>query len=381
MRVPFAQRGTRYQQADIDAVTQLMSASPTDNKWAPIRGFERDWCAHFDVPHALAVSSCTAALHLAIRALGLGAGDTVLVTPWTWVATGNVLLLEGVKPIFVDIEPDSKNMNIGQARALVRPDTKAMMLVHFAGYPAQLDQARALCDEFNLTLIQDAAHAAGAGLAGRPIEAWGDVICYSFYTQKNISTLGEGGMIACHDAYLYEELCLLQNHGVRYLNKEQDPRLMAKPWLRDCQVPGFNYRMGEMAAAVGRTQLGVLEELIAERKLIAEQYLERLDKVSGIRLPAYQQGYCSSWHLFVIDVISCERDTVFKALLDRGVQCNVHYTPLYHFAPFRPYIIAKSDYPVSESCYDTALSLPLYPGLTNEQIEFVVSSLIEVIDE
>ena len=382
MKVPFAARGNLYEQDDIDALVTLLSQDENYNKWDVVREFEQAWIEAYGSNHALAVSSCTAALHLAIKALELAPGDEVILTPWTWVATGNILLLEGLVPKFVDIDPATLNLDLDKLEQSVSDKTKAVIAVHFAGNPLNMDRLKSICQQGSIKLIQDAAHAAGAKYQDRSIEAWGDIVCYSFYTQKNLSTLGEGGMVTCLDEQIFERLKLYQNHGVRYLNNYQNPETMKRPWLRECVVPGFNYRMSEGSCAVGLTQLAKLDRMNAARQEMANAYLSNLSDIKGIELPDVTEHAKSSWHFFVIQVtseFSMDRDQLLAALKERGVQTNVHYTPLYHFEPFVQFISNdKSQFEHAERCYDQVLSLPLYPTMTTDMVTYVSDCIKEL---
>lgn len=376
MLVPFAARGTDYDEEDVQAVVSLMRQSEHYNKWQPIRDFEAAWSESFGSQHSLAVSSGTAALHLALSALGIGPGDEVITTPWTWVATANVILLVGAKPVLADIEADTLNLDINSVKTKITPKTKAIIAVHFAGNPCHLQALQQLCSEHNLKLIQDAAHAPGARFNGQSIEKWGDLVCYSFYTQKNMSTLGEGGMVTCNEHALFEKLKLYQNHGVRYLNHYQNPSAMERPWLRECVEPGFNYRLSEFGAAVGLTQLKKLPLQNEKRLKLAARYIAALSDIKGIECIRQTEGASSSWHFFVIFVLpefKLSRDQLLKALDDRGVKTSVHYTPLYHFSPF-----SGETLEMAEQRYEQALTLPLYPQMEFSMVDYVVEQIKEL---
>jgi perosamine synthetase len=379
MQVPFASRGNRYDKDDIDSLVDLLSQDENYNKWEHIRGFESDWSQMFGSKYALSVTSGTAALHLALKAIDLKPDDEVITSPWTWVATGNVVLLEGATPVFVDIDPLTMNFDIDQVEKSITSKTKAVIAVNFAGRPCDLERLGKICAENNIYLIQDAAHAAGASFNGNSIENYGDFVCYSFYTQKNLSTLGEGGMVTCHKEALYDKLKLFQNHGVVYLNHYQNPTTMARPWLRECIEPGYNYRMSEAAAVVGRSQLKKLTSMNAQREILAQQYITSLAGVEGIITPLMPEKSVSGWHFFVIQVTKdfpLTRDDLYKKMGDKGVQCNVHYTPLYKFKPFS---IGESLqgklFPSSELCYDQVLSLPLYPTMSLDMLNYVCKTI------
>ena len=378
MKVPFASRGNLYDDDDKQALMDLLDGPSTFSKWPVIHGFEDKFAEYIGANHAISVTSATAALHLSLKGIGIKPGDEVITTPVTWVATSNVILLEGARPVFVDVEPDTLNLDAAKIEEKITGKTTAILPVHMAGHPVDLDPMIQLADKHGLHLIGDAAHAPGAEYKGKRIGSVEDIGAFSFYTQKNMSTLGEGGMVTVKDPEVFERINLYQNHGVQYLNKVQDPELMAKPWYRDCVLAGFNYRMGEAQAAVGITQLKKLDRFNETRSQLAAAYSELLSGVVGITPPVEKAYARSSWHLYIIqieDEFGMTRDEAVRGLRELGVEANVHYTPLHYFLPYQEIGYKLGDFPVAEAAYEKIMSLPLNASMDTSQVEYVVESL------
>ena len=381
MKVPFALRGNYYDEEDKKAIIRVLEGMPAYDKWSVIHEFENDFKEYVGGNYALSVSSATAALQLSLKGVDIKPGDEVITTPITWVATANVSLLENARPVFVDVETDTLNIDASKISEKIIGRTRAILPVHYTGHPVDLDPIMQIAKQNSLIVIGDAAHAAGAEYKGKKIGSIEDIAAFSFYTQKNMSTLGEGGMVTTSDAEIFERIKLYQNHGVQYLNKLQMGEIHEKPWYRDCVQAGFNYRMGEGQAAVGITQLKKLDTFNQIRARYARMYSELLKDIEGITLPVEKDYAKSSWHFYVIKIeadFGLTRDETVNKLGELGVETNVHYTPLHYFAPYKQLGYKPGDFPVAEDAYEKIVSLPLFAGINEEQVEYVVDSLKKI---
>lgn len=345
--------------------------------------FESAIAEHCQVEHAVAVSSGTAALHLACLALGLGPGDLLWTSPITFVASANCGRYCGADVDFVDIDPHSLNMSVPALRQKLEQAKKDNCLpkvvvpVHFAGLPCDMKSIAALADEYGFFVIEDACHALGAEYNGEPVGGctYADVSVFSFHPVKAITT-GEGGMAVTNDAMLAERMTALRTHGIW---REYEPE---RPWLYQQMELGFNYRMSDMQAALGLSQLPRLPEAVARRRQLAEQYDESL---CGLPLvtPARPAHYDSAWHLYVIQLdehASCSRLQLYREMTAAGIGVNVHYIPVHT----QPYYQARGfrygQFPSAESYYERCLTLPIYPAMSRDEQQQVVSVLRRVLE-
>jgi perosamine synthetase len=334
-----------------------------------LRAFEAGMARRCGTRYAVAVSSGTAALHLIVRGLGLGAGDEVITTPFSFVASANALLFEGVRPRFVDVEPDTYNLDVAQAAEAVGPETKGILAVDVFGVPAGWPALTALARARDLLLIDDACEALGASVAGRPVGAWGHAAAFGFYPNKQITT-GEGGCITTDDEALAERCRSMRNQG------RGDDAVMAHVRL------GFNYRMDELSAALGAAQLERLPELLARRAAVAEAYAAALAPLrDDLALPAEPgAGAARSWFVYVVRLrdhfAPDARDTLMARLRAAGVAC-APYFPSIHLQPyyrerfgFRPGL-----FPVCEAVSARTLALPFFPQMSEAEVAYVAETL------
>jgi perosamine synthetase len=318
-----------------------------------------------------AVSSGTAGLHLAIRAAGVEAGDEVVTTPFSFVASANCLLFEGARPVFCDIDPRTLNLDPGAAAAAVSERTTGLLPVHIFGYPAELPAFERLAAERGLWLVEDACEALGAFHAdGAPVGARGNLSVFAFYPNKQLTT-GEGGAVVCPDAAVKERIDSERNQG----------RAPDMGWL-DHDRLGFNYRLDDLSCALGVAQLERLDELLAGRARVAAHYSEALADVDGLDLPAPNEGGDRrSWFVYVVQLPrGIDRDAAILALRERGVDSKP-YLPAIHLLSFyrRRFGHREGEFPVCEDVASRSLALPFYPELTDGQIERVVEALHEVL--
>lgn len=343
------------------------------------KAFEADIASYVDAKHCVAVSSATAGLHIAMAALDLSGGEGI-TSPNTFVATSNAMAYVGLDPVFADIDPETFNLSPAAARAAVTERTRLIAPVHFAGLPADMEALSLVAQDHGLAMIEDAAHAIGSDYAsgGRVGNGrFSAMTVFSFHPVKSMTT-GEGGAITTNDDALYERLMLLRSHGIT-----RDPaRLSEAPgsWWYEQHLLGFNYRMTDIQAALGSSQLRKLDRFTARRREIIAQYRAGLAGVNWLTLPsdAAEQRVC--YHLFVgrfdFAAMGRTRAEVMAALAAEGVGSQVHYIPVYR----QPWYAARQGdqvgrFAASEAYYDQCLSLPLYPAMSNEDVERVIAAV------
>jgi dTDP-4-amino-4,6-dideoxygalactose transaminase len=340
-----------------------------------VEEFEREFAAFCDSPYAVAVANGTASLHLALLAVGCGPGDEVIVPSLNFVAAANAIVHTGAEPVFCDIiGADELNLDPGDVAAAVTPRTKAVLALHYAGYPCAMDAIAEIADLHGLVVLEDAAHAPGASFHGRICGTLGQAGCFSFFSNKNLP-VGEGGMIVTGDEELAKQLRLLRSHGMTTLTWDRH-RGHASGY--DVVLAGFNYRLDEVRAAVGLVQLSRLIEENEARARIAGRYREALDGVDGLTMPFgdRDRGRVSSHHLAVVvlpDAI--DRDRVRAALEERRIQTSVHYPPIHSFTQYRS-LGQRRRLPRTDALATRILTLPLYGGLSDEQVDYVIEALL-----
>lgn len=367
-------------QADIDAVTAVLR-SDFLTQGPVVPRFEAAVAAQCRVPHALAVNSATSALHLACLALGLGPGDVLWTSPITFVASANCALYCGASVDFVDIDPATYNLCPRALEAkLIAAEAagrlpKVVVPVHLAGQSPDLAAIRALADRYGFHVIEDASHAIGATYLGEPVGdcRYSDITVFSFHPVKIITT-GEGGMALTRDPALAAGMELLRSHGIT-----RDPALMSHapdgPWYYQQVALGYNYRMTEIQAALGLSQMARLGDYVARRRALARRYDERLDGMP-LRVPFQHGDGSSAWHLYIVRLDpALDYRAVFEALRAAGIGVNLHYIPVHTQPHYAAMGFVPGDFPEAERYYAGAISLPLYPGLTDEMQDEVIAAL------
>ncbi|NOU84051.1 UDP-4-amino-4,6-dideoxy-N-acetyl-beta-L-altrosamine transaminase [Paenibacillus sp. LMG 31459] len=364
---------------DIKAVVKVLQSDFLTGGPA-IEQFESEIAAFTGAKYAVAFSSGTAALHGACYAAGIGGGDEVITTPMTFAASSNCVLYQGGKPVFVDIDPLTYNLNPKLIQASITPNTKAIIPVHFTGQPAELDEIMQIAREHNLIVIEDAAHALGATYKNRSIGAIGDMTMFSFHPVKHITT-GEGGMIATNNPVYYEKLLQFRTHGItRDQSRLRDNH---GPWYYEMQFLGFNYRITDIQTSLGTSQLRKIGSFIEKRKQLAELYIRELGAIQEIILPHQLPYVESSWHLFIVKLqlskLNATRRLIFQALQKENIGVNVHYIPTYLHPYYESLGFQKGICPVAESCYEEFITLPLFAGMDQEDVMDVVAAVKKVI--
>ncbi len=348
-----------------------------------IEKFEADLATIVGARFAVSFSNGTAALHAACAALGLGPGDEVVTTPITFSASANCARYVGAKPVLVDVEPEYATICPDKLVAALSPRTRAIIPVHYAGLPARMDRLHEIASARGIPIIEDAAHALGARIPGGRVGdgRFSAMTMFSFHPVKHITT-GEGGAITTNDEALYDALKLFRSHGIT-----RDPQRLSRvspgPWYQEQVLLGYNYRLTDMQAALGRSQLRKLDGFVVKRRELAKHYDQKLAGLSGIRPLGTREGYEHAYHLYVvlIDFASFQRDRahVMTALRDKRIGTQVHYVPIHHHPDFAYLGYSPSDFVEAEKIYASALSLPMYPAMTNADVDRVVSTLCEVL--
>jgi perosamine synthetase len=367
---------------DIQAVAEVLR-SDWLTQGPAVERFERAVADYCQVRFAVAVANGTAALHLAALAAGFGAGDEVITSPITFVATANCIVYAGARPVFADIDSQTYCIDPEQIRRRLTPATRGVIPVHFAGQPCDMSAISNIAREHELVVIEDAAHAIGASyeVAGRRFKvgccAHSDMTTFSFHPVKHITT-GEGGAITTNDPALYEKLCLLRTHGIT-----KDPQRLTRsegPWYYEQQALGFNYRITDIQCALGLSQLRRLDEFVARRRKIIAAYDAAFRADDELIIPCQRQGAFSSWHLYMLCLRSLDRRSVFERLRERGLGMNVHYIPVHQQPYFQEhYGYACGDLPLSEKYYTGALTMPLYPAMTDEDVAYVIDTTRNIV--
>ena len=338
-----------------------------------VQEFEGQFATFCGAAHAIAVANGTAALHLGLLAVGCGPGDEVVVPSLNFVAAANAIVHTGAEPVFCDVlGPDEPNLDPADVEAALSNRTKAIVALHYAGYPCDMDAVRALAGTRGLAIVEDAAHAPGASLGGRMCGTLGDVGCFSFFSNKNLP-VGEGGMLVTDDDRLAEQLRLLRSHGMTTLTWDRQRGHAAD---YDVVLPGFNYRLDEMRAAVGSKQLELLPGENAARGRVVARYRQALDGQRGLVVPFEERpGRVSSYHLAVVVLPDgTDRAAVRAALDERGIQTSVHYPPIHSFTAYRER--SRRPLPQTDALAGRILTLPLYGRLTDEQVDSVIEGLL-----
>lgn len=325
-----------------------------------------------------AVSSGTAALHLALLALDVGVGDEVVIPALTFVADANVVYMVGAKPILADCESlGNWNLSASSISRCITPRTKAVIVVHYAGYPCDMPAIAAICRARGVRLIEDVAHAPGATVAGQSCGTWGDIGCFSFFSNKNLS-IGEGGMVSTQDADLHQRFRYLRSHGMTTLTLD---RHNGRAITYDVAEPGLNYRMDEMRAAIGLVQLEKLPAGNARRKELTDLYRKHLAG-SGVTIPFADQpsDAASVYHILpVLLPVGIERTAVIESLKMKGVQSSIHYPAFWNFSAYKGRF-SPSDSPIAEEVCRRELTLPLYPSMTDDDVAYVTTSLVQALE-
>jgi dTDP-4-amino-4,6-dideoxygalactose transaminase len=339
--------------------------------------FEEDLSNYLHVKHSVGLTSCTAALHLSLLALGIGEGDEVITTPMTFIATANAIIFTGATPVLVDCHPDTALINEDLIEDAISERTKAIIPVHLYGQLCNMKKIRAIADKYNLKVIEDAAHSVEGERDGYKPGNIGDIVCFSFYATKNI-TSGEGGAIATNNEDLAKKIKLLRQHGV---SKEVSKRYggLYEHW--DMVELGWKYNMSNIQAAMLIPQLKKIDQNWHRRDLLYKAYKSKIDNITGISYPRIEEGSKSAYHLFTIWVDPNKRDNVLKYLSTKGIGCAVNYRAIHLLTYYKKkYGYKVNDFPNAERIGNSTITLPFWIRLTDQHIEEVIARIEEAIN-
>ncbi len=365
-------------QKDIDAVIEVLrsdwlTTGPT------VVEFEKQFSGQVGAANGIAVNSGTAGLHCAVYAAGIGSGDEVITSPITFMATANCIRYQGAKVVFADVDPDTLNIDPEKIKECLSPKTKAIIAVDFTGQPADLDVIRKIAQENNLIFIEDAAHALGATYKNRAVGSIADMTVFSLHPVKHVTT-GEGGLVVTDNPELAERLRRFRNHGIM---QDHYQRQKLGTWTYDMEEIGYNYRLPELNSVLGISQLQKLPELLMRRREIAARYGVAFSRIPQLTPPADCPDCQSAWHLYVIklnlDHLVTDRDEIFQALRAENIGVNVHYIPVPWLAYYQKLGYKKGGWPIAESMYHRLISLPMWPGMADDDVEDVILAVKKVL--
>jgi perosamine synthetase len=330
--------------------------------------FEDKFAQYFDMPYAIGMNSCTAALYLALEVLGIKEGDEVISPSLTFVATNHAILINKATPVFADVYEDTLTINPDDIARKITPKTKAIMVMHYGGHPCDMDPIMAIAKDKNLLVIEDNAHACGALYKGTKTGTIGDISAFSFHAVKNLTT-GEGGMILTRDKKIDSRLRILRWVGI---NKETWQRVKTEgySWEYNIEEVGYKYHLSDVASAIGLVQLKKFEKGNERRREIAKRYLDEWKNLDWLKLPVEKDYVKSVWHLFVVKVEN--REDFIAYLAKNGIGSGVHYLPNHHYEMYKKY---SADVPITERVWKNIISLPIFPAMTEEDIEKVIQTV------
>lgn len=364
---------------DIQAVAEVLRSDFLTTGPA-VAEFEAALAKVAGTPYAVAIANGTAALHAAVAAAGIGPGDEVITSPITFAASANCALYVGATPVFADIDSQTYNIDPDDVERKITSRTKAIIPVHYTGQPCDMERLAEIAKRNELVLIADGAHAVGASYKGTAVGGLADMTTYSFHPVKQVTT-GEGGAIVTTDKRLYEALISFRSHGIT-----RDPAKLLQnrgPWYYEQQSLGYNYRMTDFQAALGTSQLKKLPQFLLKRRQIARQYTAAFNGLPGMITPWQSPNGESAWHLYILRLdterLNVGRDVIFQELWDRGIGVNVHYIPVYWHPYYQQLGFKKGICPIAEAVFESMITLPLYPGLSETDVEDVIHNVQAVI--
>ena len=381
-----AKQGVPFYVPWITADDKRAVSSAMESRWLTggprTAEFEKSFASYVRVKEAIAVNSCTSALHLAMRALNIKEGDEVIVPDMTFAATANAPIFCGAKPVFADVDEKTFNISPEDTMNKITTNTKAIIPVHYGGQACDMKEIQEIAEDHKLHIVEDCAHSLGAEYKGQKTGGLGAMGCFSFYPTKIITTL-EGGMLTTNDEHLSRKSRILREHG---MTKTAFDRESEATWYYDVVDLGYNYRLNELQAALGISQLKRVEEGIKKRIRIASYYTRKLSisALKGVVPPYEARDRSHVFHLYVIKIR--ERDTgisrnkLYKKLLDNGIEASLHYTPLHLMSFYKQFLSKTEKFPVAERLYKQILSLPLYPTLTKEKVDYIIGKLKKAIE-
>ena len=339
-----------------------------------LRRFESLFAKLTGAKFAVGVSNGTAALHLSLKAIGVGKGSEVIIPDLTFVATASSVLLTGATPVLVDVDEDL-NISIPSLKKAITTRTKAIIPVHFAGKSCKIRQIASIAKKNHIAIVEDCAHAIGSKTNNKHVGTFGQTGCFSFYPTKNFTTI-EGGMVITNSKHIADFVSSARNHGISKTLASRFAK--GKPWNYDIENPGYNYRLDEIRASLGINQMKRIKKMNSLRKKAANYYSEKLRNVNGVVVPDKSIGEEHVHHLYVIRITrkySITRDVLFKQLLKKGIRTSVHYKPLHMFAIFKKMAKVSGSLSNSKDAYSQILSLPIYPSISKKQQDLVIHNI------
>ena len=354
---------------DIKAVTEALKSDFLTGG-ERMEAFESALARYLHVKHVVVVNSATSALHVAYRSIGLCDEDEIITTPITFAATANAALMCGAKPLFCDVKLDG-NIDERKLEALITPKTKAIVPVDFGGNPVEIEAIKALCKRYNLVLIDDASHALGSEINGQKVGGFAHMSIFSFHAIKPITTCGEGGAIATNDSALYEKTKKIRSHGI----------VKKALWNSDMEELGYNYRLSDVACAMGLSQLKKLDSFIAKRAQIAAFYDEIFashPSVFPIKPPLHVKSARHLYPVLLERSLWCAKEDIFKALHVKGIGVQVHYKPTYQYSYYKE-LFGQQRLPNAEDFYKAELSLPCHQGMSMEDADYVAKEFLGIL--
>jgi perosamine synthetase len=366
--------------SEIDEVTKVIRSGWVTT--GPVaKQFEKDFAAFVGAKHAIAVNSGTAAMHLSLEAAGLKAGDEVITSPYTFAATAEVVRYFNAKPVLVDIDPVTLNINPGLIQVAITERTRAILPVHISGQPADMNPIREIARRHKLCVVEDAAHAFPARYKGRMVGSEGDMTCFSFYATKTITT-AEGGMITTNNDAWAERCRVMSLHGISH---DAWKRYTAEGnWYYEIVAPGYKYNLTDVAAAMGVAQLRKAARMLERRAEIARRYTEAFRHLPALETPTVLPGNQSAWQLYILrlntDRLAIDRAKFIDELKARNIGASVHFIPL-HLHPYyrETYGYRPEDFPLAYREYRRALSLPIYSKMSDQDVNDVIEAVREIV--
>ena len=364
---------------DIEAVVNVLRSD-----WLTtgprVAEFEEAFAACVGAKHAVSFSSGTAALHGAVFAAGLKPGNEAITTPMSFAATANCILYQGATPVFADVSADTLNLDPDQIAKRITPHTKALLAVDYAGHPADFDAIREVAARHNVMVIEDACHALGAEYRGRRIGSIADMTVFSFHPVKHVAT-GEGGMVTTDRGDFAETLRRFRNHGI---SSDARQRQALGQWHYEMVLLGFNYRLPDIACALGLSQLNKLDKNLSRRREIAARYSAAFSGLEAVVIPAVRKDVNPAWHLYPIrlklEKLTLGRGQIFRALRAENIGVNVHYIPVHLHPYYRDrFGHHAGEYPIAEDAYARLISLPMFHGMSEQDVEDVIHCVQKVI--
>lgn len=343
-----------------------------------VQEFEEKFAAYVGSKYAVALSNCTTALHLAMIVAGIKEGDEVICPSMSYIATANSIVYVGARPVFAEVNPTTYNIDVHHVEKLITPKTKAVLIVHQIGLPADIDAFKELCKKYNLKLIEDAACAAGSAYKDHKIGYHSDLVCFSFHPRKVITT-GDGGMITTNNEEYYNRLRLLRQHGMSVNDRVRHNS--TKVIIEDHLEVGYNYRLTDIQAAVGIKQLEKLDWIVAERRKIARKYQEAFKDITFIRLPVEPENYFTNWQSYVIYLkpeCPIKRNDLMQLMLDKDIATRRGVMTTHRETAYKNHTPASA-LPVSEDASDNSIVLPLYVPMTDAETDYVIKCVKDIL--